>query len=1199
MAAHDTANLLNRASFRYTAESLKWRPPMCRLLFLSLVLSLALSSSVLAESETIDRSGSWDVNGPLGPTDTAEFTTDEGTWMSLDVHPDGNSIIFDLLGDLYVMPVAGGKATRLTHGAAMDLQPRFSPDGSQVLFTSDRGGNANSWAASFDGEKLSDIKVVSEQTGNMINGADWTADGKWILARKRVTDTSSIGISELWLLNKDGGSGIQLVADKGEVDSFSSTADGKYIYFNASGPFSYNRDPYSRIWSLMRYDRDTGEKRQLTGGNGSAAAHALSPDERSIAFVRRVGTKSTLWIHTLADGSERQIWDGLDRDQIEGFGTNYVYPGYDWTPDGSSLIVWAGGNINRVAADGSGASIIPFAADVSLPYRQPLRSARDPAPETVQAKLIRWPVVSPDGSTLVFTAFGHLYYQSLPDGTPERVTSATDFEFAPTFSPDGSRLAFTTWNDDNGGTLKTIAMRRGIPGSANTVYTSRWQLVNPSFSHDGSRLLVVAGSGANLRGEELGSELRHDIIVLNSNGRGTPQIVTTAANRGSQIRVTRPTFSKDGSRIWYFDSEAVPGERGSRQPDKTILHSIKLDGTDKKSHMGFRLAQEVMVSPDETRVAFTELHNAYITALPKSGVSVDFDPTSAALPFKQLSQDGGEWVTWSAAGKHISWGFGQTVSRAIVADLELTPKAEPADSGDHGINVIAVGVTDEGKYTYGDATLELDELKLALQKDWQASVQVRVDVTLRDKSPWSAWHSLNKWLGEAKVGIKQVAAENNEKEDEESDEAVEPETYTIDLQLPRSKPDGTFALTGARIITMNDDEVIENGTVVVTNNRIAAVGSATDISIPNGARTFDVSGKTVMPGLIDVHAHLGYSSLDVNPQKDYQYYANLAYGVTTTHDPSASTHTVFSQSEMVSAGVMTGPRIFSTGFILYGAAAPDKAVINSYADALSHVRRLKALGAFSVKSYEQPRRDQRQWIIRAAAAEDMLVVPEGGGDFPKNLGMVLDGHSGIEHAMSPGHIYKDVSTLFATTRAGYTATLLVAYAGQSGENWFYQHYNVWENEKLQSFFPPRAIDARARRRSMSAEDDFNHKNVAGHLKAIDDAGGLVTLGAHGQLQGLGAHWELWAMTQGGMQNHNALRAATINGAEYLGMKEHLGSISQGKLADLIVLDKNPLEKIENSDSVNLTVINGVVYDANSMDQVWPQEVPRGRFFFQQ
>jgi imidazolonepropionase-like amidohydrolase len=406
------------------------------------------------------------------------------------------------------------------------------------------------------------------------------------------------------------------------------------------------------------------------------------------------------------------------------------------------------------------------------------------------------------------------------------------------------------------------------------------------------------------------------------------------------------------------------------------------------------------------------------------------------------------------------------------------------------------------------------------------------------------------------------------------------------------------ALTGGRIITMNGDEVIENGTVVIDGNRITAVGPAGSVAVPEGARTFDVSGKTLIPGLIDAHAHLSYDSLDVNAQRNPQYFANLAYGVTTSHDPSASTHTVFSQAEMIGAGEMVGPRIFSTGFILYGALIPDMAVIDSYADALSHVQRLKSVGAFSVKSYMQPRRDQRQWILRAARAEDMLVMPEGGGDFPVNMGMVMDGHSGIEHSLSVGQLYKDVITLFATSRAGYTATLLVSYGGQPGENWFYQHYNVWENEKLQQYFPARSIDARSRRRTMSAEDDFNHKRVSHHLMQIDAAGGLITLGAHGQLQGLGAHWEMWALTHGGMEPHNALKAATINGAEYLGMDSDLGSIAAGKLADIVVLDKNPLDQIENSDSVSLTVINGVVYDADSMDQLWPQQVERGKFYFQ-
>ncbi|MDH4071570.1 MAG: amidohydrolase family protein, partial [Gammaproteobacteria bacterium] len=201
--------------------------------------------------------------------------------------------------------------------------------------------------------------------------------------------------------------------------------------------------------------------------------------------------------------------------------------------------------------------------------------------------------------------------------------------------------------------------------------------------------------------------------------------------------------------------------------------------------------------------------------------------------------------------------------------------------------------------------------------------------------------------------------------------------------------------------------------------------------------------------------------------------------------------------------------------------------------------------------------------------------------------------------LSVGQLYDDVVRLFSTTRAGYTATLLVAYGGQEGEKYFYQHDDVWKNEKLQSFFPPRQIDALSRRRTMSADDDYNHMLVAEGLRKISDAGGLVTLGAHGQLQGLGAHWELRAIASGGMANHDALRAATLNGAEYLGMAEHLGSIEAGKLADLIVIDGNPLEDLRDSENVRMTIVNGVVYDADSMDRLWPEAASRGSFHFRQ
>jgi len=1162
-----------------------------RHLFLPLILTV---SAALAD-DVIDRSGSWDVNGPLGESSELKLSIDEGTWMNLDVHPDGKSIVFDLLGDLYLMPISGGNAQQLTSGAAYDIQPRFSPDGKQILFTSDRGGLSTLWIADFDGNALSEIHVLIDGKANTWGSGSWDESGDWVFARKRQTDTSSIGISELWMFHRNGGSGVKLVADGAEIASFSASSDGRFLYYGASGPFAYDRNPYTSIWSINRYDRKTGEKQVISQGNGSSASPLVSPDGKSIAFLRRAGTRTTLWIHELATGAERQIFDGLDRDQIEAFASHNVYPGYDWTADNENLIIWAAGRIWQVTVNNGDAVTLPFHVDTVVKYHQPLRSARNPAEGTVAAKLIRWPVISPDGKSMAFNALGHLYWMRLPDGKPQRVTDMTAFEFAPQFSPDGSRLAFTSWNDKTGGALHTVSWRRSGPGNLQTLYRSGTQLVNPAFSADGRKLLVVAGSGANLRGQDLGAELRHDILLLDVRQRGKPQLIVSTANRGSQTRITRPSFSADGKRIYYFDNEGGGGERGVRTPAKTALISIKTDGTDRHIHLQFRYAQEAIVSPDETLVAFTEEHNAYVTALPSNGETVDFDPHSATLAFQRLSDDGGEWVSWSHDGNYLSWSFANKVERMKVGDLALASKMEPRDAGDDGILVLSVSVNTDGQYRYADASLELEELKKVLEKAWVGAAQVRVDVSIDDNSPWSSWNALSGWLAEAKVASR---IEKAEKEADDKQAKAQADEYVIDLSVPRAKPDGTVAFTGARIITMNGDEVIDNGTIVVRENRIVRVGPATDIAIPTDARQFDVAGKTIMPGLIDVHAHLGYGVLDINPQKEWRYYANLAYGVTTSHDPSASTHTIFSQAEMVSAGIMVGPRIFSTGFILYGAVIPDLAKIDSYADALSHVRRLKSLGAFSVKSYMQPRREQRQWIIRAAAAENMLVMPEGGGDFPNNMNMILDGHSGIEHALSVGAIYADVVQLFAASRVGYTPTLLVAYGGQPGENWFYQHYNVWENEKLQSFFPPRQIDARARRRTMSAEDDFNHKNVAQGMKQISEAGGLVMLGAHGQLQGLGAHWELWAMAQGGMSNHDALRAATLNGAEYLGMDKHLGSITAGKLADLIILDKNPLDTIQNSESVRMTVINGVVYDADSMNQLWPRQIKRGAFYFQ-
>jgi hypothetical protein len=259
---------------------------------------------------------------------------------------------------------------------------------------------------------------------------------------------------------------------------------------------------------------------------------------------------------------------------------------------------------------------------------------------------------------------------------------------------------------------------------------------------------------------------------------------------------------------------------------------------------------------------------------------------------------------------------------------------------------------------------------------------------------------------------------------------------------------------------------------------------------------------------------------------------------------------------------------------------------------------MKAAGAFSVKSYNQPRREQRQQILQAARELEMLVVPEGGSTFYHNLTMILDGHTGIEHNIPVAPLYRDVMDVWKETAVGYTPTLIVNYAGLSGEFWWYAHDDVWKDTRLMTFTPRQIVDARAIRRQTSPEDDYWHIEVARQAKRLVDLGGTVQLGAHGQLQGLGAHWELWMFVQGGMTPHEAFRSATLHGARYLGLDRDLGSIEPGKLADLAIIEGNPLEDVRRSVHVRYTVVNGRIFDARTMSQIGNHAHPRGQFWWE-
>ncbi|MES2755252.1 MAG: amidohydrolase family protein, partial [Pseudomonadota bacterium] len=343
---------------------------------------------------------------------------------------------------------------------------------------------------------------------------------------------------------------------------------------------------------------------------------------------------------------------------------------------------------------------------------------------------------------------------------------------------------------------------------------------------------------------------------------------------------------------------------------------------------------------------------------------------------------------------------------------------------------------------------------------------------------------------------------------------------------------------------------------------------------------------TIIPGLVDAHAHGPQGEDNLVPQQNWSSLANLALGTTTIHDPSASAAEIFVASEMQRAGKIVAPRIFSTGEIIYGAKAADVyAEINSYEDALADVRRLKSQGAYSVKNYNQPRREQRQMVVAAAQAEGMSVVPEGGSLYTQDVTLIQDGNSTVEHNIPVEYFYDDLVSLWTQTKTNYTPTLVVTYGGLAGDPYWRSRTDVWKHPLLSRHAPPAQLLAQNARRTTAPEEAFVDGWSAREAKKLADRGVQVSIGAHGQQAGLGPHWELWSFVKGGWTPIEALRAGTIMPATSLGYAKDVGSLEVGKLADLVVLDADPTVDIRNSDKVNRVMLGGRLYDPTTMNEV--------------
>ncbi|MFC4871881.1 amidohydrolase family protein [Negadavirga shengliensis] len=1061
-------------------------------------LSTGLLSLILILSLHAQEEEKWDVANPKGNWNfkTVRFTTDEGTWMNLDVSPDGQTIVFDLLGDIYSLPITGGKAKPLRAGLPFEIQPRFSPDGKWISFTSDAGGGDNIWVMKPDG---SEARQVTKESFRLLNNATWMPDGNFLIARKHFTSRRSLGAGEMWQYHISGGEGLQLTKrrnDQMDVNEPSVAPDGRYLYFSEDmspgDVFEYNRDPNNQIYVIKRYDLEKGETKVITGGPGGAVRPQVSPDGKTLAFIKRVRTKTVLYLHDLETGEEWPVYDRLNKDQQTAWAIFGVYPGFNWMPDNQHIVIWAGGKIQKIHTQTLEVDNIPFEVEAEIPVAERVHFRNVIETEAFTAKMIRNAITSPDGKTLAFTALGYIWTKTLPNGQPKRLTNGKDFEAEPSFSPDGNKIVFVTWNDLEKGAIYEKDLKSGIIAKL-TLEKGTYR--NPSYSPDGKTLLFQKEAGNLDQGRAFTKNPGLYTMDLTNK---TTKLLTEEGDF--------PVFNQEGKRIFYQTGGQFFGNLTKE------LKSVDLNGQDERSHIKSKYANRLVPSPDNKWVAFIHLHKAYVAPLVLNGQTVDLDDKTKSIPVSQLTKDAGINLHWSKDSQTVYWTMGD-------------------------------------RYYSNKLTDKFDFLEASSSKQER-----------KDEDPGIA----------------------------------------IGLEAAIDKPQGKIALEGARIITMEGDEVIENGTILIENNKIIAVGPASMVKVPSDALSYDMQGKTIMPGMVDAHAHIGAFRDGLRVQQNWQLYANLAFGVTTAHDPSANTETVFTLSEMVKNGALVGPRIFSTGFILYGADGDFKALIDNLEDARASVRRTKAFGATSVKSYNQPRRDQRQQVLQAAREQGVNVVPEGGSTFFHNMTMIMDGHTGIEHNIPIAPVYKDVLELWSQTDVGYTPTLIVNYGGLNAEYYWYQKTDVWENEKLLQFTPRGTIDARSRHRTMVPDEEYENSHIL-TSKAVHELakkGIKVNLGAHGQLQGLGAHWELWNLAQGGMDNHEALKAATINPAQYIGADEDIGSLKAGKLADLIILESNPLEDIRNSESIRYTMVNGRLYDTETMNEIGMEPKERGQFYWE-
>ena len=1030
--------------------------------------------------------GNADTGLPLQPSRQVTFETDAGTWLSVDVAPNGRDLVFDLLGDLYRLDIGGGRATALTRGLAFDSQPVWSPDGAWLAFLSDRSGAENLWVMRPDG---SQARRISANDGpNEFVSPEWAPDGRSLYVSLYRADRNAV---ELWRYDVATGERQELSTRGTNALGAAASPDGRHLYYAVrSGPV-FEDDVTLPLWSIERRDLATGRTDPLVKNVGSAMRPVLSPDGATLVYAVRQDGQTGLRVRNLATGADRMLVYPIQRDAQEAVPTRDLLPGYAFTPDGRSLVLTREGRFERVALADGATRPIAFQAQVDLELGPLLRQDLRQETGSVRARLIEEPRQSPDGRQLAFSALGRIRVMSL-DGagpaSPRTLVSGGPPQFHPAWSRDGRTLAYVTWTAD-GGAIWSVDVRSGrtrkLTHDGDAFFYSDVAFV------PGARSVMALRSSAQERRETLqepmwtgrtGGFLRQAELVEVSLDDGRARVIASGPMDGA------PQFTREADRVYLHTGAGLEAIARDGSWRRLVLSMV---GPGYYFSEDPAPASDIRISPDGRHALVLFAQQLYLVPVPAEAAAKDpIDLNKPEAPAIRLTAVGADYAGWADDGATITWAVGSTFHRLPLA-------AVPA-----GATALSVAPA----------------IAAATQR------------------------------------------------------------FVARVEAPRDTPQGSWVLRGATLVTMHGDEVLRDADLVVTDSRIAAVGPRGRVVVPAGARVIDATGKYVVPGLIDAHDHVGGIRRNVLQFDDWQLRATLAYGVTSLLDPSSLSVDMFAYADLIDAGLVVGPRLYTTGTAMFSfnrlrSLDDARALVSRYAE---HYR------TRNVKQYRIGSRRDRQWIAMAAREQGVMPTAEGAVDMKLGLTHVLDGFSGNEHAFGVFPLRRDVVELMARSGTSSVQTLMISHGGPPGGHDYVERTHALDDPTIAKWYPANARERLFARLPWVAPRDYVYGPMAGGAAAIQRAGGVVGIGAHGNYPGVGTHWELQAHVAGGMTPHEALRAATLGSATAIGRQAELGSLEVGKFADFVVLDGDPLADVVNTLRIHRVVKDGRVYDESAL-----------------